>query len=230
MSVHLKKANQACSVFFTALRFLRAPRKEANFHPINPIRHAVEEARGVEMAENNQKREIATDRLCLRQFTKDDLEAYARIMGDHEVGKWFPKGTGYTREESKRSLDSILEHWGKHGFGIWAITDKERKALLGRCGLNLIAETSEVEVDFVLARDHWGKGYATEAAKAALAYGFEVLKLDRIIALAKPENTASRRVIEKIGMQYIRNAKYWDITCAYYHILKTELDERANRI
>jgi ribosomal-protein-alanine N-acetyltransferase len=174
------------------------------------------------MKESNHKREITTCRLCLRQFKKEDLEAYARIMGDYEVGRWFPKGTGYTCEEAKRSLDGILEHWSKHDFGIWAITDMEKRVLLGRCGLNLITETSEVEVDFVLARDSWGKGYATEAAKAALAYGFETIKLDRIIALVKPENAASRRVIEKIGMQYVRNARYWGITCAYFGISKKE--------
>jgi ribosomal-protein-alanine N-acetyltransferase len=181
------------------------------------------------MKEGSQKGEIKTERLCLRQFSEEDSEAYARIMGDHEVGKWFPKGTGYTSEEARRSLDSILEHWSKHAFGIWAITDKENKTLLGRCGLNFIAETSEVEVDFVLARDYWGKGYATEAARAALAYGFEVLKLDRIIALAKPENTASRRVIEKIGMQYLRNATYWGIACAYYDISRTDYVELTHK-
>jgi ribosomal-protein-alanine N-acetyltransferase len=169
-----------------------------------------------------EKKEVGTSRLCLRRFNKDDLDAYSTIMGDYEVGKWFPKGTGYTLEEAKRSLVSILEHWDKHGFGLWAVTDKEKKVLLGRCGLNLITETSEVEVDFVVARDFWGRGYATEAAKAALIYGFDALKLDRIIALAKPENVASRRVIEKIGMRYVKHAEYWGITCAYYEISKAE--------
>jgi len=133
-----------------------------------------------------------------------------------------PKETVYTREEAKRSLDHILEHWCTHGFGVWAVSEKEKNALLGRCGLNMIAETSEVEVDFVIARNCWGRGYAAEAAKAALAYGFEILNLDRIIALAKPENTASRRVIEKVGMRYKENAQYWDITCALFDITKAE--------
>jgi ribosomal-protein-alanine N-acetyltransferase len=174
------------------------------------------------MTESNCSKEIRTNRLCLRRFSKEDLDAYAKIMGDHEIGKWFPKGNGYTREESKKSLDNTIKHWDKHGFGIWAITDKKKKSLLGRCGLNLITETSEVEVDFVLAKDCWGNGYATEAAKAALAYGFGILKLDRIIALVKPDNIASRRVIEKIGMQYIQQAEYWGIICAYYSISKAE--------
>lgn len=172
------------------------------------------------MKQGDSFREIRTDRLCLRRFSLEDLDAYAGIMGDYEVGKWFPKGKGYTREEAKKSLNTILDHWAKHGFGIWAITGKNKKSLLGRCGLSLIAETSEVEVDFVLARNYWGHGYATEAARAAVAYGFDVLKLDRIIALAKPDNLASRRVIEKIGMRYVRNAEYWGIICAYYEITK----------
>jgi len=178
--------------------------------------------RDLGMMESDYNREIRTNRLCLRQFSKEDLDAYAKIMGDHEVGKWLPKGDGYTREETQRSLDYILEHWNKHGFGIWAVTDKEKDVLLGRCGLDMITETSEVEVDFVLARNYWGRGYATEAAKATLAYGFKTLKLDMIIALAKPENIASRRVIEKIGMRYIKNAEYWGIICAYYDISKAE--------
>jgi ribosomal-protein-alanine N-acetyltransferase len=166
---------------------------------------------------------IVTSRLCLRPFSREDLNAYARIIGDPEVGKWFPKGNGYTREEAEKSLTSILKHWEEHGFGIWAVTDeKSRDVLIGRCGLNLITETSEVEVDFIIARRFWGCGYATEAARAALQCGFETLKLERIIALAKPENVASRRVIEKIGMRYVRNAEYWGITCAYYEIIKSE--------
>jgi len=172
------------------------------------------------MSQGECSKEVATDRLFLRQFSREDLDAYGAIMGDYEVGKWFPKGQGYTREEARRSLDNIMNHWVKNGFGIWAITDKITRVLLGRCGLNLIAETSEVEVDFVIARSYWGRGYATEAAMAALAYGFETLKLGRIIALAKPDNTASRRVIEKIGMRYVREDKYWGITCAYYEIAK----------
>ncbi len=172
--------------------------------------------------ESNYNKEIRTNRLYLRQFGKEDLDAYAKIMSDHEVGRWFPKGDGYTREETERSLNRILEHWNKHDFGIWAVIDKEEDILVGRCGLNIISEVSEVEVDFAFARSYWGRGYATEAAQAALAYGFEILKLDRIIALSKPENIASRRVIEKIGMRYIKTAEYWGIICVYYEISKAK--------
>ena len=181
------------------------------------------------MKEHHQDTEIMTDRLILRQFRKDDLDAYAKIMGDREVGRWFPKGDGYTPEESEKSLKAILKHWAEHGFGIWAIIDKANGVLIGRCGLNLINKTSEVEVDFVVTPNSWGNGYATEAARTALACGFQNLKLQNIIALAKPENTASRRVIEKIGMQFIRNAEYWGITCACYSISKTQHTNMPHR-
>ncbi len=171
-------------------------------------------------------KEITTKRLQLRHFRKEDIETYAEIMGDNEIAKWFPKGAGYTHEEAKKSLDNILSHWKKYGFGLWAITKKENSFLIGRCGLNYILETSEVEIDFVLASRYWKKGYATEAAKASLYYGFKILSLDRIIALAKPENSASLRVIKKIGMHYIRNTKYWNIVCAKYEILRTEYNKQ----
>jgi RimJ/RimL family protein N-acetyltransferase len=171
-------------------------------------------------------KEITTKSLRLRHFRKDDIETYAEMMGDDEIARWFPKGIGYTLEEAQKSFDNILSHWNKYGFGLWAITRRESPCLIGRCGLNYIPETSEVEIDFVLAGRYWKKGYATEAAQASLYYGFKILSLDRIIALAKPENSASLRVIKKIGMHYIRNAEYWNIICAKYEILRRECNRQ----
>ena len=168
-----------------------------------------------------KNKEINTSRLSLRQFRNEDFDAYATIMADPEIGKWFPKGEGLSRGEAEKSFNSIREHWFRHGFGIWAILNK-RKILIGRCGLNLIDETSEVEIDFLLTKKFWGKGYATEATKAVLEYGFKILNLDKIIALAKIENKASRKVMEKIGMRYLKDAQYSGILCAYYNINKTD--------
>jgi ribosomal-protein-alanine N-acetyltransferase len=171
-------------------------------------------------------KEITTERLRLRHFRKEDIKTYAEMMGDDEIARWFPKGVGYTYEEAQKSFNNFLSHWKKYGFGLWAITRRESPCLIGRCGLNYISETSEVEIDFVLASRYWKKGYATEAAKASLHYGFKILSLDRIIALAKPENSASLRVIKKIGMRYIRNAEYWNIICTKYEILREEYNKR----
>ena len=171
-------------------------------------------------------KEITTKRLQLRHFRKEDIETYAEIMGDNEIAKWFPKGVGYTHEEAKKSLDNILSHWKKYGFGLWAITKRENPFLIGRCGLNYIPETSEIEIDFVLAIRYWKKGYATEAARASLYYAFKILALDRIIALAKPENSASLRVIKKIGMHYVENKEYWNIICTKYEIFREEYNKQ----
>lgn len=166
--------------------------------------------------------DINTGRLCLRKFTLGYLDKYAALMGDYRVGRCFPKGEGYNKEESEKSLINILEHWARHGFGIWAVFRKEDNYFLGRCGLNNIAETSEIEVDFVIVPEYWGNGYATEAAKAALLYGFKVLELEKIVALAKPENIASKKVMVKNGMHYERTAEYWGIICDIFEITAKE--------
>jgi [ribosomal protein S5]-alanine N-acetyltransferase len=166
--------------------------------------------------------DIVTDRLRLRPLGVEDLDAYAGIMGDPEVGKWFPKGTSYTREESEKSLSSIMEHWDKYGFGIWAVRTRGSPTLLGRCGLNTVTEIGEVEVDFAFSKAFWGRGYGTESARAALLFGFQNLSLKVIIGLAKPDNTASRRVLEKIGMHFVGNIRLWGIDCTYYAISESE--------
>ena len=166
--------------------------------------------------------DIVTDRLRLRPLGVEDLDAYAGIMGEPEVGKWFPKGTSYTREESEKSLSSIMEHWDKYGFGIWAVRTRDSPTLLGRCGLNTVTEIGEVEVDFAFSKAFWGRGYGTESARAALSYGFQTLSRKVIIGLAKPDNTASRRVLEKSGMHFVGNIRLWGIDCTYYAISESE--------
>jgi len=167
-------------------------------------------------------KEIKTNRLNLRHFNKEDLETYSAIMDDNQIARWFPKGDSYTRKESEKSLNNILSHWMKYGFGLWAITKKENDQIIGRCGLNYILESSEVELDFIISKNYWNQGYATEASEGVIFYGFKILYLDRIIALSKPENIASRKVIEKTGLKYIGNVEYWNIPCVKYEILRTD--------
>ena len=91
-------------------------------------------------------------------------------------------------------------------------------SLIGRCGLVHLDNTPEIEVGYLFAADCWGKAYATEAARAALDYGFTELDLDRIVAITRPENLASQRVLEKIGMRFERNARYYDMEVRYFSI------------
>lgn len=160
--------------------------------------------------------EVSTDRLYLRKFREEDLDNYAKIMSSDDIGRWLPKGKGFTREETLRMMKRFIEHWDKYGFGVWAVTDGESGKLMGHCGLNTIEITKEVEVLYALYPDFWGKGYATEAALASCEYALNHLKMDRIIALSKPDNDRSRNVIEKSGFKFIDYRQYFNMECAYY--------------
>jgi RimJ/RimL family protein N-acetyltransferase len=163
---------------------------------------------------------LATQRLILRPFALDDLDHLAAILADPDVTRYLPGGNPRTRDQTEKTLRFIIDHWEQHGFGWWAVVAQANHELIGWCGLKLIDTTGEVEVLYLFAKSHWGKGYATEAAAASLRYGFEELRLERIIALAVPENAASRRVMEKLGMQYEKTAVYYNLDLAVYAIAR----------
>jgi RimJ/RimL family protein N-acetyltransferase len=144
---------------------------------------------------------VETERLVLRPWTKADIGPLAAIFG--EPAFWhYPFGRGLTREETETYLDRQLNHWADHGFGVWAAERKDDRRLIGYLGLALPTWLPKVmpavEVGWRLHPDHWGRGLATEGGRASLRYGFDVLHLDRIIAIVMPENLASRRVMAKL--------------------------------
>ena len=151
---------------------------------------------------------LATDRLVLRPFGVGDAEAHARLYGDPEVTRWLGDGPWYgeaARARSSRSLQRFAEHWAAHGWGVWAITDRRTGEVMGQCGLNPLqlgpeGTPPDVEVLYALEQRYWGRGFASEAAARALGHGFEVLGLDRVVAVARPHNHGSRAVMEKIGL------------------------------
>jgi len=163
--------------------------------------------------------EIETARLYLRQFTPNDLEALYRIYSDSEVMKYLNEGVR-NREETAADLFQIIADWEKHAFGLWAVVNKQNNQLIGDGGLRLLGKTPEVEVGYVLAKAYWGKGLASEVAAASLKYGFEVLKLEKIVAVADTENRSSRRVMEKMGMKYLHNFDDRDRDRVYYSIAR----------
>lgn len=167
--------------------------------------------------------EIETDRLVLRPFELEkDLEAYGAIMGDYEVARWLAKGESYSLQDVERIINYDINHWIKYGYGTWAVTDKDTGALLGHCGLNFIPNISEVEVLYAFGRNAWGKGYATEAAKASLDYGFQKAGLNTVIGIAKPMNESSQKVMKKIGLEYIKNIELYNQELVYYRTTKEQ--------
>ena len=143
---------------------------------------------------------LETERLVLRMWREDDFEPYARICADPEVMRYLsPEGRPLTRAESWRQMAYIVGHWHLRGYGHWAVEEKESGRLVGRLGFLNPEGWPEFEIGWTLARESWGKGYATEGARRALAYAFEELDREHVISLIRPGNEPSVRVAERIG-------------------------------
>jgi RimJ/RimL family protein N-acetyltransferase len=165
--------------------------------------------------------EIETARLYLRQFTLDDLDDLYHIYSDSEVMKYFATGVR-TREATETAIHTMLQRWEQNNFGMWAVVHKIDCKMIGRCGLGFLDKTSEVELGYALNKAYWNQGLMTEASLASLNYGFEILKLDRIVAIARPENIASQRVMQKVGFKYENNARYYETDVVYYSISRSQ--------
>ncbi|NET27379.1 GNAT family N-acetyltransferase [Okeania sp. SIO1I7] len=165
--------------------------------------------------------EIETERLKLRQFILDDLDELYNLYHNPKVMKYVGKGI-LTKPETEAKIFSIIKSWEKNNFGMWAVVHKRDHKMIGRCGFCFLDNTPEIELGYLLNPVYWYRGLATEAAKASLRYGFEQLKLEKIVAVAQPENIASRRVMEKVGMKYEKEANYYQSSVVYYTILSKE--------
>lgn len=166
--------------------------------------------------------EVTTDRLKLRSFNKADVEPMLQILNGKDVLRYFPKTDPLSRERVEKMIEYLLSHWQEHRFGLWAVELRSSGELLGRCGLQVIPDSKEEEVDFIFGREHWGQGFATEAGLASLNYGFEVVGLENIVGIAHVENSASQRVLEKLGMRRTLRAKYFGIDCYRYALKRSE--------
>jgi len=147
--------------------------------------------------------EIRTERLLLRAWRESDRAPFAALNADPQVMEWFPKTL--TRAESDRIADTIERLMDEQGWGLWAVEVPGVADFIGFVGLNrddVALGRPVVEAAWRLAAEHWGRGYAPEAARASLAHGFETLGLEEIVAFATIGNQRSRRVMEKIGMTH----------------------------
>jgi len=149
-------------------------------------------------------REIATERLLLRRWRADDLAPFARLNADRRVMEHLPGPLG--REESDALARRIEQHFADHGFGPWAVEVPGLAPFVGFVGLARPGFDAHftpcVEIAWRLAAEHWGRGYATEGARAALAFGCGALALEEIVAFTVPGNARSRRVMENLGMTH----------------------------
>ena len=146
--------------------------------------------------------ELETNRLLLRRWRPADLEQFSAINADPVTMEHLP--STLSEDESGQLIARIEKGFEEDGFGLWAVTHLVSGRLLGFAGLQRVHFESHftpaVEVGWRLGRDHWGSGYATEAARAALRYGFDSAELPEIVSFAVPANTRSTRVMERLGM------------------------------
>lgn len=146
--------------------------------------------------------EILTPRLRLRAWREADVERMAAIYTDAEVMRYLrPLDLAGTRLQLRR----FVQHWLDHGFGLWAVEERDGGRLIGRIGLmhhdDWSASPHDAEVGWTLERSRWGKGLATEGGAAALRFGFETTGMQRIISIAHRDNVASWRVMQKLGLR-----------------------------
>jgi RimJ/RimL family protein N-acetyltransferase len=148
--------------------------------------------------------QLETERLLLRGWLAEDVEAYARMNRDPLVRRYMWPGRVLSVSESYGDVGAMVDQWRRIGFGHWAVVLKESGETIGRTGAKQHADwplgPDNCEVGWLYAREAWGKGYATEGARAALRFMFEQARREEVISIAHPRNRASHRVMERIGL------------------------------
>jgi RimJ/RimL family protein N-acetyltransferase len=159
---------------------------------------------------------VSTERLLLRPFDASDLDSFANMNADPEVVAFLGNGQPVDRNESWKILAWLLGHWQLRGFGSWAVEERETKRFVGRIGLFYPEGWPGIEISYVLARSVWGKGYATEGARASMNYAFEKFKIPRVISLIHPANLSSIKVAEKLGELFEQKMEFNGKTVLVY--------------
>ncbi len=167
---------------------------------------------------------IRTNRLLLRPWTLGDTDALHSILQEPDILRYFPNPAPPARWKVEAYINRHLAHWAGRGFGHWAVVLPEDGRILGWNGLEYLPELEEVEVAYLLSRQAWGRGYATEAAAAALRFGFEQARLTAIIGLVHPGNAASIGVLEKCGLRRADRIQLWGMEMLRYRITKGAAD------
>ena len=177
-----------------------------------------------DLNKNNQTNEkiiTQTERLIIREFQVLDIEALAQIFAKPEVMQFSPTGVLSTKQTAVK-IQSFLDSYQKKGYGKWAVIHRESGRLIGYCGIAVeeIEGKPENELGYRLDSDFWGQGLATEAAKASLEYGFDKLKFDYVLGIVEPENHGSIRVLEKVGMEFVKESRWREKVVCIYQVMR----------
>jgi len=165
---------------------------------------------------------IAAKGFTMRGFRERDVDDLHAILKNPEVLRYFPPTDSPSLEKVKKLVESQQVHWDEHGYGWWALADHGSDALIGWCGLNYLPDTDEVELKYLLAENYWGKGIATDASLLSLEKWISDTEIEEIVGLVHPENIASQRVLEKVGMLFIEKAQYFGMEVLRYVIERAD--------
>ena len=161
---------------------------------------------------------LTTERLVLRLPTLDDLPAWHAIYVDaEEVWYGAPRSS---LDRNREKLTRQIAHFEQHGFGMCTVELAASGETIGSAGLQHLESGPEIEVGYRFLKEHWGQGYATESAQASVDFGFDELGLERIVAVALETNTASRRVLEKCGLNEIGLVHVYGLEHVKYEIAR----------
>lgn len=164
---------------------------------------------------------IETNRLLIRPFRIEDIEPCYLMNLDEEVSKYTGDGGVVSKEEiERRIVENVIGDYEKHGFGRLAVELKEERKFIGFTGLKYLEDLEEVDLGYRFMKRYWGKGIATESAKACVHLGFETLALNRMIAMVLPENAGSIRVLEKLDFEYEKDILEDDLLAKVYTLTK----------
>ena len=152
--------------------------------------------------------ELTTERLRLRGFRAEDLAAHRAAVDDDASVTW--AHVRLPLADSLRRWAERLEGWERDGIGMWIVELRATGRIIGHAGLQRLDGTDDVELGYYLGQSSWGQGYATEAAGAALRFGLEERGLERVVAVVRPENAASRRVLEKLGFRHDHDGVFYE--------------------
>lgn len=172
---------------------------------------------------------LETARLVVRPFVTDDFNTLYALRADPEVSKYLG-GTENLREKVASRLAYYIEHYARHGYAMGLAGLKSSRETVGWGGLQHLDDGDELEVGYALARAHWGQGYATEIAAGWLRFGFDHLGADRIVAVASPENVASRHVMDKLGMRYEKDYLHYGHDTVYYAVTRGAFAARSRDV
>ncbi len=173
---------------------------------------------------------LETERLTLRAFRPEDLDAYAKTCADPEVMRYINDGKTLSREETWRDMAAILGHWQLRGYGLWAAEDRATHKLIGRIGHWNPEGWPGFELGWMLGRRFWGHGFATEGGRSALQHAFSALNVSHVISLIHPDNARSIRVAQKLGERLEGTVEIAKIKLLVYGIEKSRYDsDRESR-